>query len=55
VSAVGLLRAPAKSHRVLGQLDEVGLAERGDDGAEVELEQRQEPVVRDVPVVTTPS
>jgi hypothetical protein len=30
-------------------LDELGPAERGDDGVEVELEQREEGVVRDVP------
>jgi hypothetical protein len=32
----------------LGQLDEVGLTERRDDGVEVELEEREEGIVRDV-------
>jgi len=33
----------------LGQLDEVGLTERRDDGVEVKLEEREEGVVRDAP------
>jgi len=39
----------------LGQLDEVGLIERGDDGVEVELEEREEGVVGGVPVATMSS
>ena len=45
-SAGGVVRAPAQSESVWGQLDEVGLTERRDDGVEVEL--REEGVVRDV-------
>ena len=47
-SAVGVVRAPPQRESVLGQLDEVGLTERRDDGVEVELEERQKGVVRDV-------
>jgi len=47
-SAVGVLPAPAERQGVLGQLDEVSLIERGDDGVEVELEERKEGVVGDV-------
>ena len=38
-SAVGVLPAPAKREGLLGQSDEVGLVERGDDGVEVELKE----------------
>jgi hypothetical protein len=47
-SAVGVLLTPAKREGVLGQLGEVCLIERGDDGVEVELEEREEGVVGDV-------
>jgi hypothetical protein len=36
---LGVLPAPAKRQGVLGQLDEVGLIDRGDDGVKVELEE----------------
>jgi hypothetical protein len=47
-SAVAALPAPTKREGVLGQLNEVGLTERRDDGVEVELEEREECVVGDV-------
>ncbi len=47
-SAAGVLRAPSERQRIFGQLNEVGLIERGDDRVEVQIEQRQERVVRDV-------
>jgi hypothetical protein len=50
-----VVRAPAQRESVLGQLDEVGLTERRDDGVDVELEEREEGVVRDVSAATTSS